>query len=104
MGRLAAEAWCLLPGCAGLATLLHDRQTHQTSQLKGTTDFMPPGGCRCCALAGGRGTGALLWAAADAALLAGGCQRRAWRTLRFAGSCCISGWQAAVGMLGALAP
>lgn len=28
---------------AGLATLLRDRQTHLTSQLKGTTDFMPPG-------------------------------------------------------------
>lgn len=28
----------------GLATALADRQTHSTSQLKGTVDFMPPGG------------------------------------------------------------
>lgn len=35
----------MLPGHAGLATLLQDRQAQPPSLLKGTPDFMPPGGC-----------------------------------------------------------
>lgn len=41
---LARITWHFICIPAGLSTVLAARQTHRTSQMKGTVDFMPPGG------------------------------------------------------------